>query len=211
MKFLPEILVDKDDDDGVDILNVTGKGYVEVKSKLKKIAIQEEPAIAEFMNFVSNSIENIDMMTVTVLSCYHFPDIVADLTTLIKEKKPSKQKEINHLLKNIQKFNDKHNDPRTIDLKKLAFMMTVTTSLSPINGLNAIFKTLLFDPKSMMNNYIPSMPHDVQFEVLSSVGREYTRAYNTNVKFFLCPNGHVYGIGKFKSFVFYSKGAYGSL
>ena len=55
-------------------------------------------------------------------------------------------------------------------------------------------KSLILDPKSMIDKYLPTMPHDSMFEVKHAM----TIANNSeSTKFYQCKNGHPYAIGLF--------------
>ena len=72
-------------------------------------------------------------------------------------------------------------DKRNADSLKLAFMMKLSTQ-GECTGLMQVFKDIVLTPSSTANKFLPSMPHDIKYEVLQKVGQEYTAAYKTNVK-----------------------------
>ena len=190
-EFLPAELLENDDN-VVDIYNLFGQSYVRFKSQMKNL--DQEDAEMEFQQSLENNDDQNLLLLLLLASC--------DLQNTFNKFEVEKMKEIVH-----QKFNDPaviplmdnlkivEEDNRNLDLKKLSIMMKVLTEMGPCSGLLAFFKEIISNPMTMMNKFLPAMPHDVQFEVLQTVGKEYTAAYRTHVKFFACPNGHVYGIG----------------
>ena len=72
---------------------------------------------------------------------------------------------------------------RTIELEKLALLAMV--KLRSVNGgLQQVFKYLVFFPERLVDKFVPTVEHDVQYETVSRL----------DGRLMSCPNGHVYSI-----------------
>ena len=84
---------------------------------------------------------------------------------------------------------------RNIDLIKIAYLAKTVCELNePSGGISELFSVLITAPGTLENKFLPSMPHDVQFEALKIIVND-KQAHSGQLKFFECPKGHVFGVG----------------
>ena len=193
-QFLPDQLLEEDES-AHDIFHVSGEEYIKIKTAMKKFVGGSEDEEMELAQYLENNQDGANVIFQTILSCFDLSPTHAGLKDNVLNLLAPNNAVVQTLFDDIEVITDNEASQRSTDLRKLAFMMKAQVRLFPASGLSEMFQALINDPRSAMNKFLPSMPHDVQYEVLTEVGNEYTKAYGTHVKFFVCPNGHVYGIG----------------
>lgn len=58
-------------------------------------------------------------------------------------------------------------------------------------GVMGVFKNMVKHPEQYIEAYLPGIPHDDDFEVFNQFGK----IKGNEVKFYQCPDGHIYTIG----------------
>eukprot|EP00092_Neocalanus_flemingeri_P096724 GFUD01123162.1.p1 GENE.GFUD01123162.1~~GFUD01123162.1.p1 ORF type:complete len:1251 (-),score=310.34 GFUD01123162.1:61-3774(-) len=211
VNLLPEELV-KDETSIPDLFHISGKRYQVLKSQMIKGLIQND--FSELKDYLVNNPDQHEIVNVMLLALYNClylqtdievsPEGLSNLSTVIQEVKniwyrfPKVQDLLNKmLLSNLGAFNSNDNQSqRDIEIKKIAFLIQSNSSSTQAqNGLCGFFQELVHTPANLQLKFLPSMPHDVTFEIISEMKKEIDKTHNVAPKFFLCPNNHVYTIG----------------
>ena len=82
-----------------------------------------------------------------------------------------------------QNFPVKRRNRRTIEIKKMSVLALVSL-MNVDNGIQLVFRDLIFTPESLVDRFVPTVEHDVQFETVSKL----------DGRLMVCPNNHVYSI-----------------
>lgn len=81
------------------------------------------------------------------------------------------------------------------DNRQLSMLIMHFYSLLTINNVHSshldVFKSIMNHPDQYARAYLPSMPHDDDYEAFQNFNSTKKEA----LKFYECPNGHVYSIG----------------
>ena len=85
---------------------------------------------------------------------------------------------------------------RKKDIKQMAFLFpSGLSNIKSDQGLQAFFNELIFAPHKLEFKFLPSMPHDVTFEIIQLSKKDVDMTLNRQPKFFKCPNNHIYTFG----------------
>ena len=211
VELLPEELV-KDENSTPDLFHISGKHYQVLKSQMIKGLIQND--FSEFKNYLENNPDQHQIVNVMLLALYNClflqteievtQEILNNFTIVLQEVKnrwyrlPKVQDLLNRMLQsNIGVFDRYENQSqREIEIKKMAILLHFNlSSANTQNGLLGFFQELAFTPENLQLKFLPSMPHDVTFEIITEMKKEIDKTHKVAPKFFLCPNNHVYTIG----------------
>eukprot|EP00092_Neocalanus_flemingeri_P023314 GFUD01025278.1.p1 GENE.GFUD01025278.1~~GFUD01025278.1.p1 ORF type:complete len:2291 (+),score=510.26 GFUD01025278.1:413-6874(+) len=211
VKLLPEELV-KDETSIPDLFHISGKHYQVLKSQMIKSLIKND--FSEFKDHLENNPDQHQIVNVILLALYNClylqkevevtQEALSNFTNVIQEvnnrwhRFPKVQDLLNNILQSdIGAFDSNDNQSlRDMEIKKIAFFLRSNLSSTQAqNGLLEFFQELVFTPENLLIKFLPTMPHDVTFEIITEMKKEIT-TYNLAPKFFLCPNNHVYTIGE---------------
>ena len=210
LELLPEELV-RDKNAVPDLFHVPGKHYQEMKSQIIKGLIQDD--FSELKNYLENNPDQqaVNGILLAIFNCLYLqnevevtPEGLNNLNAVMEDERnrwyrlPKVSYLINRMLQtNMGVFDINENESqREIEIKKIAFLFRSNLASTQVqNGLLSFFQELVFSPEVLQLKFLPSMPHDVTFEIITEMKKEIDKTHKVAPKFFLCPNNHVYTIG----------------
>ena len=191
IELLPAELLENDDT-VEDIFNIAGSQYPKMKQLLRRFFINQNHE--ELEDFLENNAQPQSDVLVLVLALFN-----RVVTSLGDE-------EYEAVTQTIQRFSRiplvsvatarklTGRPQRDVDLLKIAFMAkTVSAHNEQPAGISEFFSALMHSPETLHNKFLPSMPHDVKFEVLQEVIKD-KKAWEGRGKLCFCPQGHPYYI-----------------
>ena len=195
LELLPEMLL-QNEDTVEDIYNIAGSLYPKMKELLRKFFVNNNND--ELEDFLKNNDQAGVLVLILGLCSKGATSTGEDL----------REQSARTLSQSLQKFSTIPLQPifqarkltgfsqRDVDLMKIPYLARTFSSLNqPAAGLAQFFSALIQSPESLQNKFLPSMPHDVKFQVLQSAMRDGpAKRTGGNMKYYQCPNGHVYGI-----------------
>eukprot|EP00923_Selenidium_pygospionis_P053798 GHVN01093709.1.p1 GENE.GHVN01093709.1~~GHVN01093709.1.p1 ORF type:complete len:2403 (+),score=325.49 GHVN01093709.1:991-7209(+) len=192
--LLPKELVHSDDDSVGDIYNIAGSLYLEVKGLLgaQPASNDREVRVEEFVkgNGQQGSL-------VLLLALYNEAlNSTSEAEEVFVERFQIIEKFSKIPLATIFKVRNLIQtglSQRRVELIKISCLAKSGLSLTqPSGGVAEFFSALINSPNSLANMFLPSMPHDIKYEVMQKA----KAAGGGGVKtWYYCPCGHVYGIG----------------
>eukprot|EP00090_Calanus_glacialis_P031123 TRINITY_DN5102_c0_g1_i8.p1 TRINITY_DN5102_c0_g1~~TRINITY_DN5102_c0_g1_i8.p1 ORF type:complete len:2193 (-),score=498.77 TRINITY_DN5102_c0_g1_i8:57-6239(-) len=209
--LLPDDLI-KDNNSVPDLFHISGRHYQQLKSQMIKCLIQND--FSELKDYFENNPDQNQIMHVLLQAVYNCLYIqtkievtqegLSNLKTIMEAERnrwdefPKVNNLINKMLQSevgIFKVNEDESQ-REIEVKKIAFLLySNLASSKPQMGLLAFCQELVFTPENLQIKFLPSMPHDVTFEIIVEMKKQLDKTHNIAPKFFLCPNNHIYTIG----------------
>ena len=171
-ELLPELLL-QNEDDVEDIFNIAGSLYPKMKELLRRFFVNNNHDELE------NFLENNDQPGILVLILGLYSKVISSIGEDLSEES------VTTLIQAVQRFSTVPLGPifqagkltgfpqRDVDLLKIAYLTRTVSSLNhTTGGLAEFFSSLVRTPESLQNKFLPSMPHDVKFQVLQTAMRD---------------------------------------
>ena len=97
----------------------------------------------------------------------------------------------NSFTHNLKLHLNSSNRNEFLDLAAILIQFRITILKSNASLLRPLAR-LILEPAQMTNAFFPTMEHDTLIEIKNSLVKGNSQHKDPNVKFYLCPNGHMY-------------------